>query len=155
MGKKLQDVIRVNADGGIGALQAGEVANVIEELMATDMCEIVARAQRTIEQVEAGDAAGVGLEQAAALSAVVYELILSHAHKINKRPTPHGVTEFTKLGNLHSKLMHQMKQSAAWAYRVKHTVTKDSELGRNDSRVQGRILRRATTTADGCFDETL
>ena len=47
---------------------------LVSELMAENKAGIVARAQSVIDAVEAGDAAGVGLEQAAAMQSVLYEL---------------------------------------------------------------------------------
>ena len=127
----------------------------IEELEAKGTSEIVARAQATIAAVEAGNAAGVGLAETAGIHAIVTELVYREAKKGASNQFGVDAAKFSKLVNIQAKLTHQLKQSAAWQYRINNVVPKDAGLGRNDSRVARRILKRGTSTADGCFDEAL
>ena len=130
---------------------------LVSELMAENKAGIVARAQSVIDAVEAGDAAGVGLEQAAAMQSVLYELFLIQAAKGSRTNAMNKNQSISRLGNLHAKLTHQLKQSAAWAYRVQNpqVQAKGAGLGRNDRRVEERILKRVSTTADCCWEAPL
>ncbi|WP_416189488.1 hypothetical protein ACM67B_09995 [Neisseria sp. CCUG17229] len=131
------------------------LTSIIQELQAQSQKEVVERAQRVIDLVTAGAAAEVGLEQAAALQALTYEFSLNTLKAAIEKPYSGQQERFCRLVNLHTKLSLQLKQSAAWSYREKNFVGKASGLGRNDSRVSDRILRRGTSTAEGCFDESL
>lgn len=141
-------------------LQAAEeretpLLDMVNELMACKRDDICARAQRIIDAVEAGEAASVGLAESAAMQAVLYELFLIESAKgVNVNGRNH-YQHISRIGNLHAKLAHQHKQSAAWAYRLKNPPPQYSPLGRNDKRIEKRILKRATTTADGCWDAPL
>lgn len=134
-------IINLGRSGG----ETGTIGEMIFKLKAKSDKELVKHAQQIINDVEAGNAQGVGLEQSAALQAIVYELALKFAGRLSGK----------KMTNLYTRLNGLHKQSSAWAYRVNNPVGKDSGLGRNDNRVQGRILRRGTSTAEGCFDESL
>ena len=156
---------------------AKHLRKFIEELEAKGTSEIVARAQATIAAVEAGNAAGflhsgavckntiaavdagnaagVGLAETAGIHAIVTELVYREAKKGASNQFGVDAAKFSKLVNIQAKLTHQLKQSAAWQYRINNVVPKDAGLGRNDSRVARRILKRGTSTADGCFDEAL
>ena len=134
---------------------AKHLRKFIEELEAKGTSEIVARAQATIAAVEAGNAAGVGLAETAGIHAIVTELVYREAKKGASNQFGVDAAKFSKLVNIQAKLTHQLKQSAAGQYRMNNVVPKDAGLGRNDSRVARRILKRGTSTADGCFDEAL
>ena len=127
----------------------------VEDLAAKSTEEIVARAQATIAAVEAGNAASVGLVETAGIHAVMTELVYREVGNGLGRRAGVDAAQVSKLGNLQAKLSHQLRQSAAWQYRVNKVVPKDAGLGRNDSRVQRRILNRGTSTSGGCFDEAL
>lgn len=136
--------------------ETGTIRDFVLELKAKSDRELVKHAQQVINDVEAGNAQSVGLEQSAALQAIVYELALKFAEQLSgSRKSSVDVVGLQKMINLHTRLNGLHKQSAAWAYRVNNPVGKDSGLGRNDRRVESRILRRGTSTADGLFDEAL
>lgn len=149
----MNDVQKIQPD----AESEGALLALVAELMAESKAGIAARAQGVIDAVEAGDAAGVGLEQAAAMQAVLYEMFMLQAAKGTKVNAMNKYQSLSRLGNLHSKLTHQLKQSAAWAYRVQNpqAQAKGAGLGRNDKRVEKRILQRVSTTADGCWEAPL
>ncbi|WP_118778354.1 hypothetical protein [Neisseria lactamica] len=145
-------IINLGGSGG----ETGTIGEMVFKLKAKSDKELVKHAQQIIKDVEAGNAQGVGLEQSAALQAIVYELALKFAGRLSgKALSKNDVAGFQKMTNLYTRLNGLHKQSSAWAYRVNNPVGKDSGLGRNDNRVQGRILRRGTSTAEGCFDEAL
>lgn len=141
---------------GNGEDETGTISGFVLELKAKSERELVKHAQQVINDVEAGNAQGVGLEHSAALQAIVYELALKFAERLSgSRLTTTDVVGLQKMINLHTRLNGLHKQSAAWAYRVSNPVGKDSGLGRNDRRIESRILRRGTSTAEGRFDEAL
>lgn len=132
------------------------LAELVDEVCSKSKADILKQAQETIARVENGDAAGVGLEQTAVLSAVTYEIALSYVRKVDdKRMGTFNIAGFQKACNILTRLHTLHKQSGAWAFREQNRVKRADGLGRNDSRVEARILRRGTSTAEGVFDKPL